>query len=302
VGGAGGWYLAGYQAPAGRILVFDDEKIYGFGRVPMRQSGTPNTYHLFASDRQPELIPQGGPRKRGASAYGPIVPSRLRYDWSHGIPLLVRAMVATDETLFVAGPPALVDEAEVYGLYGEENVRAKMAEQVAAFEGRRGGVLMAVSKKDGSKRAAYRLASAPVFDALAAAGGRLFFSTLDGKVLCLGTGPGAPLEPAPGVEPGPVPTQTTGFYGTRTHPDFEHLAAMRITSSDLGYRMQTGPGGVGFALKKLATPSAKRVEFRVKVRPTPGAAAPDTPGNGFIAFGDLPEDGRLVKCGFRILE
>jgi outer membrane protein assembly factor BamB len=300
VGGAGGWYLAGYQAPAGRILVFDDEKIYGFGRVPMRQTGTPNAYHLFACDKQPELIPQGGARKRGASAYGPVVPSRLRYDWSHAVPLLVRAMVATDETLFVAGPPALVDEAEVYGMYGEEKVQAKMAEHVAAFEGRRGGVLMAVSKKDGSKRTAFKLASAPVFDAMAAAGGRLFLSTLDGRVLCLAPGPGAPLEPAPDVAPGPVPVLTAGFYGTNSHPDFEHLSAMRITTSDLAYRMRTGPGGVGFALKKLARPATRRVDFRVKVRPTPGAAAPDTPGNGFIAFGDAPEDSRLVKCGFRI--
>jgi hypothetical protein len=300
VGGAGGWYLAGYHAPAGRILVFDDEKIYGFGRVPMRQTGTPNAYHVFACDKQPERIPQGGPRKRGVSVYGPIVPSRLRYDWSHGIPLLARGMVATDETLFVAGPPALVDEAEAYGRYGEENVQAEMAAHVAAFEGRRGGVLLAMSKEDGSRQAAYRLASAPVFDAVAAAGGCLFLSTLDGCVLCLGARPGTPLDPAPDVIPGPLPTLTTQFYGSRSHPDFEHLSAMRITASDLGYRMRTGGGGVGFALKKLATPATKRIEFRVRVCPTPGAAAPDTPGNGFIAFGDSREDSQLVKCGFRI--
>jgi len=183
VGGAGGWYLAAYQAPAGRILVVDDSTVYGFGRVPMRFTGTPNTYHLFACDKQPELKPQGGPRKRGA--YGPVVPARLTYHWSESVPVMVRAMVAAGETLFVAGPPELADETEVYALYGDEQVQAKMAEHVAAFEGHKGGLLLAVAKKDGSKRSAYRLPSPPVFDGMAAAGQRLFISTMDGSVLCL---------------------------------------------------------------------------------------------------------------------
>jgi outer membrane protein assembly factor BamB len=300
VGGAGGWYLAAYQAPAGRILAVDDTTVYGFGRVPMRFTGTPNTYHLFACDKQPELKPQGGPRKRGASAYGPIVPARLAYHWSESVPIMVRAMVAAGETLFVAGPPELADETEVYALYGEEQIQTKMAEHVAAFEGHKGGLLLAVSKKDGSKRSAYRLPSPPVFDGMAAARERLFISTMDGHVLCLAAGSGKPLKPAPDVEPGPVSAQTTGFYTTTSHPDFQQLTAMRVTRSDLGYRMQTSPGGVGLALKKLDTPLKKHAEFRVRVRPTPGAPAPDTPGNAFIAFGDSADEPRLVKCGFRI--
>ena len=303
IGGAGGWYLAGYQAPTGRILAVDDASVYGFGRAPLRLAGTPNTYHLFRCSKEPEIInpnPKRPPRKRGSSVYGRVIPTRLGYDWSEGVPLLGRAMVATSQTLFVAGPPVTADETQVYSLYGDREIQARMAEQVAAFEGRKGAVLMAVSKTDGSKLAAYRLKSAPVFDGMAAAGGRLFLSTTDGKVLCLGGRGGQSLEAAPEVEPGPVPAAATGFIETKSHPDFQHLKTIRITRSELGYRMQTGPREVGLALRKLATPLGKRAEFRVKVRPTPGAASPDTPGNAFLAFGDAPEDERLIKCGFRI--
>ena len=305
IGGAGGWYLAGYQAPAGRILAVDGGSVYGFGRAPMRLTGTPNTYHLFACSKEPKLInpnPKQPPRRRGGSIYGKVIPTRLDYHWSKTLPFLVRAMVVADQTLFVAGPPAAADEMDVYLGYGAPEVQARMADHVAAFEGRKGAFVMAVSKADGKKLAAYRLDSPPVFDGMAAAGGRLFLSTMAGKVLCLGAGGGTPLTAAADVKPGPPPAPTArgGFVESKSHPDFQHLSKVQITKADIGYRMRTGPKMVGLALKKLAAPLNKRATFRVKVRPTPGAPSPRTPGNGFIAFGDAPADDRLVKCGFRI--
>ncbi len=303
IGGAGGWYLAAYQAPAGRILCVDDSSVYGFGRVPLRFIGTPNAYHLFACAKEPDIInpnPKRPPRKQGTSIYGRVVPTLVEYRWSEGVPLLARAMVATDQKLFIAGPPAVADEAEVYGRYGDLETQAKMAEHVAAFNGQQGAVLMAVSKTDGKRLAAYRLESIPVFDGLAATAGRLFLSSCDGHVLALGAGDGPPLEPAPDATPGPVPTGIPRFAETKSHPDFQHLAMIGIGKSDLGYRMQTAPREVGLALKKLASPLTGRVEFRMRVRPTPGASSPDTPGNGFLVFGDSGDEGQLVKCGFRI--
>jgi hypothetical protein len=44
--------------------------------------------------------------------------------------------------------------------------------------------LWAVSATDGEKKAEYRLKASPVFDSLAAADGRLFFTTVDGRVVC----------------------------------------------------------------------------------------------------------------------
>ena len=57
-------------------------------------------------------------------------------------------------------------------------------QQSAAWEGKRGSLLWAVSGAEGRKLAQYKLDSVPVFDGLAAAGGRLFLSMKDGKVVC----------------------------------------------------------------------------------------------------------------------
>ncbi|MGB2819508.1 MAG: PQQ-binding-like beta-propeller repeat protein, partial [Phycisphaerae bacterium] len=55
----------------------------------------------------------------------------------------------------------------------------------AAYEGRKGGRLLVISAADGTAKADLQLASPPVLDGLAAARGRLFMSTADGKVTCL---------------------------------------------------------------------------------------------------------------------
>jgi len=303
ISAAGGWHLATYQAPAGRILAVDDSTIYGFGRAPLRFRGTPIAYHLFACDKEPKLInpdPKRPPRRQGSSIYGKVVPTRPEYRWSETLPFLVRAMVATKEVVFAAGPPATVEELDVYLAYDDPEVQARMKEQVAAFEGRKGALLMAVSKADGKGMAAYRLESCPVFDGMAAAAGRLFLSTLDGNVLCLGAGEGEPLKEAPDVKPGPPPEVKRGFIGSRSHPDFQYLQTVRIAKSDIGYRVRTAPREVGLALKKLPAPLTKRAEFRLKVRPVPGARDPNAPGNAFLVFGDAPRKERLVTCGFRL--
>ena len=33
-GGYGGWFQAGRYVPSGRILCFDDDAVYGYGRKP----------------------------------------------------------------------------------------------------------------------------------------------------------------------------------------------------------------------------------------------------------------------------
>jgi len=54
----------------------------------------------------------------------------------------------------------------------------------AAYEGRRGGRLLVVSAADGKIEAELKLAAPPVLDGLAVAGGRVFMSAKDGKVIC----------------------------------------------------------------------------------------------------------------------
>jgi hypothetical protein len=72
-------------------------------------------------------------------------------------------------TLFVCGPPDVLDAAD----------------PLAAYEGRAGAVLRAVSATDGRTLSEVRLDVPPVWDGLIAAEGRLFVALADGDVACL---------------------------------------------------------------------------------------------------------------------
>jgi outer membrane protein assembly factor BamB len=149
-----GWGGGG-KGGQSELLVFDETSTYAFR---IRRSGgfggwfTPGTGadELVALDGSP-----GKPR------------------WSAKVPLRVRAMAVAGPTLFVAGPPDVAEPSDPW----------------ATLEGRKGAVLWAINKADGKKTAEYKIASGPVFDGLIAAGGRLYLSTLDGKVMCLGGEP-----------------------------------------------------------------------------------------------------------------
>jgi outer membrane protein assembly factor BamB len=90
--------------------------------------------------------------------------------WSQTMPIRVRAMTAAGSGLFLAGPPDVLDAND----------------PLAAFQGRKGALLWAVSTADGKKVGQWTLDSEPVFDGLIAAAGRLYLSTCDGRVLCMG--------------------------------------------------------------------------------------------------------------------
>jgi hypothetical protein len=111
--------------------------------------------------------------------------SPLRYRWSKRIPLLVQAMVLADKTLFIAGPPDIVDEEEAFDYSAEPDIIEKLRQQDAALDGQHGALLWAVSTTDGEKRSQFNLDSQPVFDGMIAANGRLYIATKDGRITCL---------------------------------------------------------------------------------------------------------------------
>lgn len=193
--GYGGWLRTGNVVPAGRLLAFDESIICGFARnryahhgshvgldastvfhfKPKRDTGTRYTrYRLFGMSRTDET--QGGapappPRKPGMKRKrGQGANPAKTYLWSSQVPLLVRAMVLADKTLFVAGPPEVSDSDE----------------PTTAFDEHTGGLLRAVSTTDGQKLAEHTLDAPPVFDGMIAANGRLYLSTIDGRISCLG--------------------------------------------------------------------------------------------------------------------
>ena len=55
-----------------------------------------------------------------------------------------------------------------------------------AFEGRKGGMLAVYRKADGEQVAQYQLDKPPIFEGLAAARGRLYVITTDGRIVCMG--------------------------------------------------------------------------------------------------------------------
>ena len=93
-------------------------------------------------------------------------------------------MVLAGDTLFIAGPPDLVDEEQAVRKLTEAEAQARLAEQAASQNGRKGALLRAISAKDGSSLAEYKLDVPPVFDGMIAAYGRLIWATVDGHVVC----------------------------------------------------------------------------------------------------------------------
>ena len=130
----------------GRLLVFDGSTIYGYGRSTVHWSNQ---------------------LQDGAYRLFAVERGEGTAQWDRPVTLQVRAMVLTDKVLFVAGLPADAGR----GPGGRDESQ--------------GGLLMAISASDGTELARYRLDSSPVFDGMAAAHGRLYISSTDGKVLCM---------------------------------------------------------------------------------------------------------------------
>jgi outer membrane protein assembly factor BamB len=178
----GGWPQTGNRVPAGRLLALDDTSVYGFGRSQYIHHGAHvaldgatvfhfrgdrdaarrfTHYQAFAIDRKPAATAAKQPRARTAPG--------KNYRWTEKLPILARGLVLADNTLFLAGPPDIFTSDE----------------PAAGFEGKQGGLLCALSGADGEILAQHKLDSSPVFDGMAAARGRLYVATMDGKVTCL---------------------------------------------------------------------------------------------------------------------
>ena len=109
------------------------------------------------------------------------------------LPILVRAMVASDDRLFVLGPEELMRQDEIKKRITEDEVQKLMVEQEKAMNGKSGSILLAVDKRSGKILSGYRLPTAPVLDGMAGAYGNLYIAATDGTLCCLG-GDGKALD------------------------------------------------------------------------------------------------------------
>jgi hypothetical protein len=195
-----GFQLANQAPKTGQLLVFDDLKTYAVRVFHRRNVHSPmffpetEGYLLFADKNttEPQILGEPGARKalewlpqshipregnpgldsvsRGFGADKGIGYTRAEMPvWTNWLDVRIRAMVKAGDTLFVAGAPDVLDEDDPY----------------AAFEGRKGAKLIAVSAKNGRHFSAIELESPPVFDGLIAANKRLFASLRNGSLICL---------------------------------------------------------------------------------------------------------------------
>ena len=132
--------------PTGLMLVHDENTVWG---VVRNGRGNPvGKYSLF---------------KRGLDTSTGDKP------WRKDLSVRPRAMLKSGDMLFLGVMPTEIPADDPH----------------AAYDARLGGSLWVCSEKDGSKVAEYAL-SAPVnWDAMAAAGRRLYLSTADGRLVCM---------------------------------------------------------------------------------------------------------------------
>ena len=174
-----GWWQTGNKVPAGRILAFDEDTVYGFGRSQFRNWSrnaganwaAQEPYHLFAAAKDIKLAPQPAATPAKKKPRGKRVPAKMTFKWSTEASIRARSLVLAGDTLFFAGTPNR-------GNSGDE--------AQAAMSGKQGAMLLAVSTNDGSKLAEVPLPAPPVQDGMAAAGGHLYLSTTGGLIICLG--------------------------------------------------------------------------------------------------------------------
>jgi len=224
-GGARGHAYARTLFPGGRILAFDERSVYGYQDLALNTK-SPGAFRVA---KKPELIdltdkikPKGRSKSKAAqkawdkdeiarryiwkdgipqnpqqmnmiSKNGPgdairkIV--KYEYTWQKDIPLYAQAMVLTDKTFFIAGPPRFNERQTTEYLSTRRtdsfSLNPLLEDALDKFEGRKGGVLLATAKATGEKLAEFELPSSPVFDGMIAANGRLFMSLTDGSVICL---------------------------------------------------------------------------------------------------------------------
>jgi hypothetical protein len=122
---------------------------------------------------------------------GPAKNSFVQHKWAHPVPIFLRAMAMGGKTVFISGPPDMIDEEYAFEKMSQKDsaVQQELREQDEALDGKRGASLWGVSTENGKMGAEIKLPSPPVWDGMAVARGRLYVATVDGKILCFGGQP-----------------------------------------------------------------------------------------------------------------
>ena len=170
-------------SPSGDILVTNGKEYFevrGFA-VHRHSYFDPRVkgYELYAGTlgaaaAAPQKTPAKGAKKGKRRRAGTPRAAAANAKWRSNIPLTGKAMALAGDVVFIAGVPMR---------FAPDQTAAKYE---ASYAGKSGGILWAASAVDGSKLASAKLPAPPCWDALAAAGGKLFLTLKDGTVVCFG--------------------------------------------------------------------------------------------------------------------
>ncbi|NOX55207.1 MAG: PQQ-binding-like beta-propeller repeat protein [Planctomycetes bacterium] len=154
------------RAESTGIMVLGEGVAYGVEAYPSRGANTlfrpgSRSYRLMALSVSES--PSAPPVRRGRRR------PKAKTIWQKRVGVRITAMVRANDKLFAAGSPDEVDLKDPY----------------AAWEGRKGGVLVAFDAESGEKLFEMKLPAPPVWDGLAAVPGRLFLAMTNGSVACL---------------------------------------------------------------------------------------------------------------------
>jgi outer membrane protein assembly factor BamB len=131
-------------------------------------------------------VAKRGAKKAGNAGAGSFV----QHEWQRFVPVVTRAMAMAGKTIFVAGPPDLLDEEYAFERMTQKDpaIQTELAEQDAALRGERGAVMQAVNAETGEVSSDFKLNKPPVWDGMAIARGAIYVSDTEGNVTRYGIG------------------------------------------------------------------------------------------------------------------
>ncbi len=162
--GHNGYWRAGKAAPSGRIINFDDDGVFAWGRLTQYYKWSKEyEYYLFNRSHENEE------------------------QWGVRVPILVRSMTLAENNLYIFGPEELLDQKSSLKTLDQAETKDIAQQQDDAYNGKSGAILLVVDRDNGTMTEGYQLHTTPVFDGMVSAYNKLFISMSDGSVVCLGS-------------------------------------------------------------------------------------------------------------------
>ena len=114
--------------------------------------------------------------------------SFVKHTWDRFVPIVARSMALAGKTVLVSGAPDTIDEEYAFERLAAKDpaILQELKEQDEALEGKRGAKMWAVNTETGEQSTGLELTSPPVWDGITVAQGRVYVSTMDGRLQCFG--------------------------------------------------------------------------------------------------------------------